>query len=768
VFLQTYGAVALIVLIAVVLGRAICTGGGRDSRRWYAESAVGLAFLIVLEGATIKLPGRAVTAIVFGALALVVASVLLLRHRRLARVRWGDVVAGSLALLGASIPFVANGRIGLQGVSVDNDTSSHLLWAESLRSPAMDKLWHPSAGYPVGPHSVVASIGTLTASPLDMTFAGLLIAVVVITALVGAGILGEAPGWRRALTGTLCSLAFLVAGYYAEGAFKETIMALLLLAFVVHLEQVSARWSGASAIARFRFVVPVVLLPAGAIYTYSYTGLAWFGLTIVIWLVVSLIRRPSAVRAFFSQHRWRGEAGWAAGAVALTVIVVLPVISQVISFFNSYGFSAAGSGLITTTNLGNLSGRLSPYEAFGVWMSPDFRTNPINVFHTGQLSALALLVAAYGAVWALRNGKLLMLSAVAACVLIWWRTDRTQSPYVAAKALVIGTPLIMALSLRGLLVPREGPLITGALRLGAAGVFCAFAAYSSYQLLRHQPVEAHEPVAELAAFHKQIEGSPVLFLGTDEYAVWELRPAAVTALFPASPSVGAATARPNKPFVTGDQLDFDSVNQSDLDRFRWVVTSSSPYSSQAPPNFRLVSSRQMYDLWERVGPTNPRRVIEPPSAPAAVASCKAAPGSELRAEHGMASIIFPPVTAPGPNFLSAGASATVQLPLPAGEWEISLQYLSTFNFAVSAQGRRWTMPAYVGRQGPFFVVGDVTGQGIASPVPVTFTADHPSALTGALGNLFTYLPSIAATRVPDSRQILPLSRVCGRDVDWYR
>jgi hypothetical protein len=78
------------------------------------------------------------------------------------------------------------------------------------------------------------------------------------------------------------------------------------------------------------------------------------------------------------------------------------------------------------------------------------------------------------------------------------------------------------------------------------------------------------------------------------------------------------------------------------------------------------------------------------------------------------------------------------------------------------------MPAYLGRQGPFFVVGRVSGQGIASPVAVTFTADRPSALTGALGNLFTYVPTIAATRAPDSRQIVPLSRVCGRDVDWYR
>ena len=59
----------------------------------------------------------------------------------------------------------------------------------------------------------------------------------------------------------------------------------------------------------------------------------------------------------------------------------------------------------------------------------------------------------------------------------------------------------------------------------------------------------------------------------------------------------------------------------------------------------------------------------------------------------------PPVTVPGPGGLPGGGSAAVRLPLPAGRWELSLQYISSFDFDVSAQGRRWKMPAYLGRQG---------------------------------------------------------------------
>src|SRR5262249_38334188 len=156
-------------------------------------------------------------------------------------------------------------------------------------------------------------------------------------------------------------------------------------------------------------------------------------------------------------------------------------------------------------------------------------------------------------------------------------------------------------------------------------------------VLRHQPVQAPEPGRELASFERQIGNSAVLFLGNDEYATWQLRPAAVSALFPAQPSVGTVTTRDNKPFVLGKQLDFDSVAQGDLNQFPYVITSSSQYSSQPPPNFHLVRSGRLYDLWQRTGYTSPRQVIEPPGAPGGVLDCRSALGRRLRASRGEAS-----------------------------------------------------------------------------------------------------------------------------------
>src|SRR5262249_27460504 len=155
---------------------------------------------------------------------------------------------------------------------------------------------------------------------------------------------------------------------------------------------------------------------------------------------------------------------------------------------------------------------------------------------------------------------------------------------------------------------------------------------------------------------------------------------AVSALFPAQPSVGTVTTRDNKPFVLGKQLDFDSVAQGDLNQFPYVITSSSQYSSQPPPNYHLVRSGRLYDLWQRTGYTSPRQVIEPPGAPGGVLDCRSALGRRLRASRGEASITASPITLAGPNFVPGGGSVAVPLRLPVGRWEISVQYISSFDF----------------------------------------------------------------------------------------
>jgi hypothetical protein len=76
------------------------------------------------------------------------------------------------------------------------------------------------------------------------------------------------------------------------------------------------------------------------------------------------------------------------------------------------------------------------------------------------------------------------------------------------------------------------------------------------------------------------------------------------------------------------------------------------------------------------------------------------------------------------------------------------------------------MPAYMGRNGPFFNLGAVTGAGVDKPITVRIHASRPSILTGSMPYNDVY--GIAATRLPNVRRIVPLRDACGKYVDWFR
>ena len=90
-------------------------------------------------------------------------------------------------------------------------------------------------GYPTGPQSVAAAAADTTNSSLLDAFNGLLLAIPVLTALAALAALGRLPPARRTIAASLTGLPYLGASFLAQSAFKETAMALLVLAFAVAL-----------------------------------------------------------------------------------------------------------------------------------------------------------------------------------------------------------------------------------------------------------------------------------------------------------------------------------------------------------------------------------------------------------------------------------------------------------------------------------------------------------------------------------------------------
>jgi hypothetical protein len=761
VFLQAYGVALAVIASSVALGQAICAAAGIRGQAW-AAPMVGLSGLIIITGAAIRLPGRAITAIAIGLLFLAAAVVYLSlrRHWRLSASAVGLVI---FTLFVVSIPFLASGRVGLQGVSLNNDTSAHLLWAEALRSSQMFRLWGLPSGYPLGPHSFVATLGTLLDIPLDAGFTGFLVSIGPLTALAGMGVLVGQAAWRRMLVAALCGLTFLAVAYYGEGAFKETLMAGILFAFVVHLDQVRRHWTGAGNTGWWLQLAPAIVLVAGAVYTYSYIALGWFGAAIGVWAVAELVSRPIRAYGWISRRHLLAAARALVLILVGLVVLLVPIAGQVLTFFRAHG--AAPTSL--PAPLGNLTGPLSTYEMFGVSLNPDFRF-VVNNLHAGEVSAFAAGVVAYGFLWSLRRRDLLLPAAAGGAALLWWVASRGSSPYVAAKGLVIASPLVMAVTLKALLTAVPGQWPARLVRSAIIIAFCALAGYTSFRSLQDAPVQAPAPGRDLEAFHRTIGRSPVLFLGSDDYVSWLLGDSPVVGPNgPAAAGVGVA-ARPNKSPASDQAIDFDSIQPSELDRFRYVVTSNSGYNSQPYENFRLLASGRFYDLWQRTGPTLARQVLEAPGAPGVILSCRSATGRRLRLARGLASIIpRPPMVFRG-RYLRPGRSARLKLHLPDGLWQLSIQYDSALNIRFSAAGRKFSIPAYLGRPGPFFAIGSVEGRGANSPLGLSVAVDRPSLFTSPFDNLATQISAIAATPLPDARQLVPLRSACGKYVDWYR
>jgi hypothetical protein len=749
--MTAYLAALALGVSSMVVGAGVLRLCGFDA--WTpATPGVGLAALVVVASAAFHLPGAGLAA----GIALLVLTLGAVIVSRLVVAPLSAVpafAAATLALLGASVPFVANGRIGILGVSRLDDLAQHMLWADALRTSFADELIYPN--YPLGPHMLVSAFAHVSGTSVEPVFTGLLLATPMLTAVAAFTLLGGSAV-LRVPAAALVALPYLAASFLGEGSFKEPIMALLLVAAAWLLGADASRRNGAISVG-----VAFGIVAAAGLLMYGLPGVAW---PLSLWFVVTTLRvatgrdrRPRALVA------WNG---YFAAAALLTALAGVGLATLRVLRFKT---PTAGT---------NVPDYLPPHEALGVWFATDFRISSPDAGTVTTFAVLGLVLAAGAVTLAVRRGDVVLPSAAIAAGIVYAFIRWQGNPYLSAKPLAILSVALMLLVM-ALLTPTcatgAAKYLSGAFALGAI-VYACVAAWSTGIALRNSPVGPLTWEDDLAPIRAITRGARTLYLIADDFSLWKLRGAQTVPITLYGPPVLEPVHRREGRFRKS-LLDVDAVTSSSLDTFRYIVTTRSRFASIMPSNWTLLRTTSFYEVWERHGATPQRAILDEGNAPGHVLSCR-----HGTPPPGIATIWKTPPVGPSRRWASAGLPVLIdrrgaavvaaghavsqRVRLPTGKWELSLAYQSVFPIRVTVGKRYWSLPPNLDLYGSYWRVGSVVtrSQNITVQVGVS---RPPHGLMNKTQGSAGIGPLAFVSGMPRHREV-PMSRACGAYVDSYR
>jgi hypothetical protein len=747
--LETLVACGITLAGSILLGTGVLRAIGWAGSNWLS-GAVGLALAVCIAAPMLRVPGGVFT-VAFVLVLGLVASVLIIAKSGGLQVSAGEGLVFIPPLVLTSLPFLANERTGILGVSVNNDMASHLLVAEAFRSSAVFDVRGVPEAYPIGPHALAAAI----AEPLGLgtaeAFTGVTMASLILVGLTALSFLGRTNLVGRLAVVTLAGSPFLLLAYYGQGSFKEAMMAAFVLG-------VTATLLPSAKTDRLMRWLPYAILLAGIISVYSYNGLLWPGLTTGLWFAGRAAVAVRDRRAGFAEAWLAVRAGAVPVILAGAAFVALTAsqVPRVLDYIRDTGGGTDPGG----SPVGNLLARLPFWEAFGVWNAFDYRVVPIDALTAGAWAGFLCVVAVVASAWWVRRGDWVVPLMVVVAVIVWVYLDRAQTPYLAAKGLAILSPQIALVTL-GPFVTSDGWLRKGApyrLLIGIAVVVVGMVAVrSSFNMIRAARVGPLGHVEQLRTFAPVIGKDAVLFLGNDDFLRWALPLASARA--PVIADLDVPT-RPEKAFEFGQNLDVDSVPTEELNASDYLITTNDPASSDVPKQFAAIKRSRDFVLYRRIGRV-PHRVILPEGQEAyAVLNCDSKFARSLLRTDALAAVRKPQVSVGVPG-TATGASTTVRLRLPKGNWKLSLQYTSGRSFTVAVPGGQRRMPANQDRPGPRYLAGGFRLERTTN-VPIRFSVDG-----NRLSSVVEPLLVQSLIAVPSSpARLVPVRRACDRPVDY--
>ncbi len=760
--MTVYLGTLMICLISLVLGAAVCCPSGGWS--WLAPP-VGLAAAMLISLSAMALPGEGTTAAAAVGVALVISAVVLWRQRVAPDFASGGPLAeglpiAAMVLAFCSLPFLANGRIGVLGVSMLDDLSFHMGQADAMRTLGLDA--HvTSSGYPLGPHALVAALAEGTGIGVGDGFTALLLSIPVLTALTALTVLDRGNPVLRSLGAVVCGTPYLVSAYVAEGAFKEPLLALFFLAFILGLRDVH----------RSRRLDPrrgaVLVLTGGG-------GAAAFGIAALIWPALGVAILGSI--ELFDRRRERVRRKAVVARVVLGAGLLAAAVFALSLRSREFFDSGPGQFVATKGTGGNYAGQLNPFEALGIWPYSDFRYGVAHNLVLGPVVLVAVAVVLGGVMWCRRHRESALLAGAIAAVTVYLVARPVTLAYFSGKALVVAAPILTLTGVMAGLAAASG-LNSGRRRVVTGGLimYLALAGYSSALALRASHVRPSGPGPDLAAFRTIVQGARTLYLGRDNFAAWDLRGAKLFGYQGYSTGlIERLTERPAKSRTdrTRAAVDIDSVGYRRLNAFRYVVTPRTAFASSLPVNYRLLRSTPWHLLWERRGLVQQRLILDEGEAPGAVLDCERG----NRRGTGSAFVRPRPVTGPvggwrtpgggrppAPGVTSSGGSLVQRLRLGAGIWDLSMRYLSDVPLQLRAGTLVRSLEPNIEDDSSFFTAGHITrtrGGSVTVEVAVPERRRIDIERTVVLG-------TVVATRVDRPGRVVPLRTACGRYVDWF-
>jgi hypothetical protein len=568
----------------------------------------------------------------------------------------------------------------------------------------------------------------------------------------------------RAAVALVAAQPALLYGYALWGGVKELVAVASLATAVALAAELKPPY-------RILGGVPLAVACAAVLDAFSVSGAVWL-VPLAAVVLLPLVR--SAPKA-------------AAASVVAVVVLAVPALAAASDLYRG----ATRSTFTEATELGNLIRPLSFLQVLGVWPTGDFRLHPSAQVATSVLLLLVTAAALVGVLLALQEQAVGLLLAVASALTGAIVYVLFGSPWVAGKALAIGSPFVLLAAAvgcvgwathRDLLPPRASRVAIG---VGAAAGLAVLGGVAWSNALAYHDADL-APYSQL----RELEGIGSRFAGDGPTLMTEYQPYAVRHFLRRLDPEGsselrrrAVRLRDGRTTAKGEYVDLDRVRLADLVLYRMLVLRKSPTESRPPAPYRLVWGGRWYEVWQRSGR---RHVLEHASLgdalePGGHATCplvdRLARSGRVAAYPRRTNLVWSldvPVLPGGWTALRGGSvlptrSGTVSLEVAvprSARYRVWVGGSIRGRLAVGVDGRHiGSVERQLQNSGQWLQVGSATIP--AGRRLVDVSVELPAMAPGTGGGSFPLGPLLLQPE-GSSRLLEPSSAraLCGRNLDW--